>query len=100
MWHKLLVAFLLLTASTSFAVVGGGDITLKNKRGDVIFNHEAHVSGAGQKCTACHPKLYTNTKQHKAVTMKAMRSGKSCGSCHNGKTAFSIKADCAKCHKK
>jgi len=31
--------------------------------------------------------------------MKAMESGKSCGACHDGKTAFSVKGDCAKCHK-
>ena len=32
--------------------------------------------------------------------MKEMQKGKSCGACHNGKTAFSVKGDCTKCHKK
>ncbi|HZV82322.1 MAG TPA: cytochrome c3 family protein [Geobacteraceae bacterium] len=87
-------------ATQAFAMVGGGDVTLKNKGGDVVMSHEAHVSGAGQKCTACHDKLYINAKQHKKVTMKQMQKGKSCGACHNGKIAFSVKGDCAKCHKK
>ena len=100
MRFKLLVGAVCLVACQAFAAVGGGDVTLKSKGGNVIFSHEVHVSAAGQKCTACHDKLYTNAKQHKKVTMKEMRSGKSCGACHNGKAAFSIKGDCAKCHKK
>jgi c(7)-type cytochrome triheme protein len=54
----------------------------------------------GQKCQECHPKLYTNAKQHKKVSMKEMQKGKSCGACHNGKIAFSVKGDCGKCHTK
>jgi c(7)-type cytochrome triheme protein len=92
--------FILLVASFAVASVGGGDLTLKSKGGNVLFSHDAHVSGAGQKCTACHDKLYTSAKQHKAVSMKDMQKGKSCGNCHNGKIAFSVKGDCAKCHKK
>ena len=91
---------LLLTATPALAAVGGGDITLKNKGGDVVFSHEIHVEGMAQACTDCHDKLYTNAKQHKTVTMKQMQKGKSCGACHNGKKAFSVKGDCAKCHKK
>jgi len=100
MSYKLLAVFLLLSSSTSFAAIGGGDITLKNKGGNVIFSHKTHVSDAGQKCTACHDKLYTNASQHKKVTMKAMHKGKSCGACHDGKTVFSVKGECLKCHKK
>ena len=90
----------LLGAASALAAVGGGEVTLKNTGGDVIFSHEVHVAGAGQKCQECHPVLFTNAKQHKAVNMKAMQKGKSCGACHNGKTAFSVQGDCAKCHKK
>lgn len=90
----------LMHAGAALATVGGGDITLKNTGGDVVFSHDAHVEGLGQKCGECHPKLYTNPAQHKAVTMKAMQKGKSCGACHDGKKAFSVKGDCAKCHKK
>jgi c(7)-type cytochrome triheme protein len=91
---------LLLVAMPVMAAVGGGDITLKNKGGDVVFSHEAHVDGMGQACTECHDKFYLSKGQHKAVTMKQMQAGKSCGACHNGKKAFSVKGNCAKCHKK
>jgi len=91
---------LLLAAMPVMAAVGGGDITLKSKGGDVIFSHDTHVEGMAQACTECHDKLYTSSKQHKKITMKQMQKGKSCGACHNGKKAFSVKGDCAKCHKK
>jgi c(7)-type cytochrome triheme protein len=94
-------ALLLAVAATpGLAMVGGGDVTLKNKGGDVLFSHEAHVAGMGLKCSQCHDRLYTTAKQHKKVAMKAMQQGKSCGACHDGKKAFSVKGDCAKCHKK
>ena len=89
-----------MMASQAFAAVGGGDVSMKNKGGAVVFSHKFHVSDAGQNCTACHDKLYTNAKQHKKVSMKEMQKGKSCGACHNGKAAFSVKGNCAKCHKK
>ena len=100
MRYKLFTLFPLLIASAGFAAIGGGDITLKSRGGNVLFSHETHASGSGLKCTQCHDKLYTNAKQHKKVTMKAMQKGKSCGACHNGKTAFSVKGDCARCHRK
>lgn len=91
---------LLGIGSAMTAAVGGGDITLKSKGGTVLFSHETHVDGMKLACTECHDKLYLSTRQHKAVTMKQMQKGKSCGLCHNGKKAFSVKGDCAKCHKK
>jgi len=100
MQYKLSAAFLLLAAATSFAAIGGGDVTLKNRGGDVVFSHDTHVDGMKLACTDCHDKLYTSAGQHKKVTMKQMQKGKSCGACHNGKKAFSVKGDCAKCHKK
>jgi len=100
MRYKFSAIFLLLAAATSFASIGGGDVTLKNRGGDVLFSHGTHVDSVKLACTDCHDKLYTSARQHKTVTMKQMRSGKSCGVCHNGKKAFSVKGDCAKCHKK
>jgi len=100
MRYKFSTIFLLLTAATSFAAIGGGDITMKNKGGDVVFSHDTHVDGMKLACTDCHDKLYTSARQHRKVTMKQMQKGKSCGACHNGKKAFSVKGDCAKCHKK
>ena len=88
----------LLGIANAFAAVGGGDITLKSKGGDVVFSHDTHVEGMALACTECHDKLYLSKGQHKSVTMKQMQKGKSCGTCHNGKKAFSVKGDCAKCH--
>jgi len=95
-----IVIALLLVATPVFASVGGGDITLKNKGGDVLFSHETHVGGMTPACTECHDKLYLSKGQHRSVSMKQMQKGKSCGACHNGKKAFSVKGACAKCHKK
>lgn len=95
-----IVITMMLTAAPVLAAVGGGDITLKNKGGDTVFSHEAHVDGMKLACTECHDKLYLSKGQHKTVTMKQMQKGNSCGACHNGKKAFSVKGNCAKCHKK
>jgi len=98
---KILLMFaFLLVSSPVLSMVGGGDITLKSKGGTVLFSHENHVDGMKLACTECHDKLYLSKGQHKTVTMKQMQKGKSCGSCHNGKKAFSVKGDCLKCHKK
>ena len=90
-----------LWTGAALAVVGGGDITLKaGKAGDVLFSHALHVDSAGLDCKECHTKLYLDTRKHKHVSMKELQKGKSCGACHDGKKAFSVKGDCAKCHKK
>ena len=94
------LAHLALMAVPAFAAVGGGEITMQNKGGSVVFSHELHVAGLEQACQACHPKLYTTSKQHKGVTMKGMQAGASCGACHNGTKAFSVKGNCTKCHTK
>jgi c(7)-type cytochrome triheme protein len=94
------VCIVLTTVGAALAAIGGGDLTLKNKGGDVLFSHDVHVEGMSLACIKCHDGLYTSAKQHKKVSMKQMQKGKSCGLCHNGKTAFSVKGDCAKCHKK
>ena len=95
------VVAVFLPLAVAFAVVGGGDITMKGgKAGNAIFRHDSHVSEAGLGCKECHPKLYLDVKQHKPVKMADMQKGKSCGACHDGKRAFSVKGDCAKCHTK
>lgn len=91
----------LLYGSVAFAVVGGGDVTIENKGGTVIFSHEAHNVGAGLVCKDCHPKLYTNKRQHKPVSMEEKNKGKSCGACHNDRVAtFSVTENCELCHQK
>ncbi|MCX8084398.1 MAG: cytochrome c3 family protein [Calditerrivibrio sp.] len=95
------VIFLFLFPLMVVAQVGGGNIQFKSKAGDVVFSHESHVS-TGAKCVDCHPKPFLTTEKRKKVTMAQMAKGESCGKCHNGKTAFSVKskADCKTCHQK
>ena len=89
-----------LTAMTGFAVVGGGDIVFEVKgAGNVKFSHDTHV-GMGKQCTDCHDSLYVTKEKHKKVSMAEMNKGKSCGACHNGKQAFTVKGKCDTCHKK
>jgi c(7)-type cytochrome triheme protein len=71
-------------------------------QGKVAFSHEKHAPKHA-KCTDCHTKIFKMTKgQRSAPKMAEMEKGESCGACHNGQAAFSVKtqADCAKCHKK
>jgi c(7)-type cytochrome triheme protein len=91
----------LLMFSFAGAKVGGGDIVFKEtKTGSVIFSHNSHVEGIGLKCTDCHDALFTTKAKHKKVSMAQMQKGQSCGACHNGGKAFSIKDSCKNCHKK
>ena len=59
------------------------------------FSHKPHL--AKYRCESCHPKLYP-LKRGKPVGMAAMEKGKSCGACHNGKSAFPVTASCGFCH--
>ena len=95
------VAGLLLSAGGAMAVPSGKTVELPSPKGKVIFDGTLHA-GKGLKCADCHskPKLFEMKKGGDTMTMAAMNEGKFCGSCHDGKTAFSVKAaaDCAKCH--
>ncbi|HKI50643.1 MAG TPA: cytochrome c3 family protein [Geothermobacteraceae bacterium] len=62
--------------------------------GTVTFSHSLH----GTHCNMCHPKRFKKQRNSNHVSMKAMERGKSCGGCHNGKTAFSVTANCTTCH--
>lgn len=89
-----------LTAMAGYAAVGGGDIVFGVKgAGNVTFSHDTHV-GMGKQCTDCHDSLYVTKEKHTKVSMAGMNKGQSCGACHNGKQAFTVKGNCASCHKK
>jgi c(7)-type cytochrome triheme protein len=62
--------------------------------GEVVFSHSVH----GTRCNSCHPKIFQKKSNSNHVSMKAMEKGKSCGACHNGKTAFNVTGDCVRCH--
>ena len=64
--------------------------------GNVTFSHKFHTGIYG--CGECHPKLYKPGKGNQTVSMSGMESMKSCGACHDGKTAFTVKENCARCH--
>ena len=76
------------------------EITFVEKEaGNVNFSHKNHTSF--YKCGECHTKIFNTTRSKTKASMKEMEAGKSCGSCHDGKTAFSVATDkdCDKCHK-
>jgi c(7)-type cytochrome triheme protein len=70
--------------------------TIRFKPGSAEFSHTIHV--AAYSCKDCHPDLFIPGTGNKRVTMAQMEQGKSCGSCHDDKTAFSVKSNCQKCH--
>lgn len=94
-------AVLVLAAGLALAKVGGGDISFEMKAaGKVVFSHERHVAVAGLACTDCHAALFATKEKRKQTNMAQMRKGRSCGACHNGAKAFSVKSDCGRCHAK
>lgn len=66
--------------------------------GNVTFNHKTHMD-MSLTCTDCHDSVYKPGKGNVKVSMAKMEEGKSCGACHDGKKAFTVKASCATCHK-
>ena len=65
--------------------------------GTVRFDHKTHLGSYG--CKDCHAKLYPLGARKKVHTMATMNSGKSCGGCHNDSIAFTVRGNCATCHK-
>lgn len=97
----IVLALAVIVASAGYARVGGGDVVyVVKKAGNVTFRHDVHVEKSGLSCAACHPSLYLTKEKRKSVTMSQMGKGASCGSCHDGKTAFSVKGSCKQCHTK
>jgi c(7)-type cytochrome triheme protein len=64
---------------------------------DAVFSHSVHIAKTGGACRGCHGKIITG--KGKPVTMDEMEKGKTCGACHNRKKAFSVTANCDRCHK-
>ncbi|HBG06662.1 MAG: cytochrome C [Geobacteraceae bacterium GWC2_58_44] len=73
-----------------------GVITFKTEAGPAKFSHQFHLDM--YKCADCHTKLFAYQAGAKHFSMGDMENGKSCGSCHNSKDAFSVAGDCGKCH--
>jgi c(7)-type cytochrome triheme protein len=85
----------------AFAVPSGKIVVLEPKgAGKVVFDGKMHAD-KGFKCADCHPGVFKMKKDGDAITMKDIREGKFCGTCHNGTKAFNAKdaVSCTKCHK-
>ena len=101
----LIAAGLLWSMTLAQADSGPGEIMFKDTKSfaPVPFNHSTHKS-AGAGCGDCHDSLFKkksgSTDEGNALTMKALRKGKYCGSCHDGKQAFSASKNCKQCHQK
>ncbi len=71
--------------------------------GVVTFRHDSHVDASRPDCTVCHTKLFPIVKRTASSAAPAairhadMENGKSCGSCHDGKSAHGLD-DCGTCH--
>lgn len=75
-----------------------GKVLMKAKKPwEITFRHDVHVPRF--KCADCHPKVIPlgYEKQRPRLPMDALHSGKSCGACHDGSTAFST-SSCQRCH--
>jgi len=71
--------------------------------GKVTFTHTSHVDENAPGCTACHPRLFKILKSGiaadgKTITHDAMKQGRACGACHDGKKSFGFD-DCTTCHR-
>ncbi len=100
----LALAVLMAMAAGPPALAVLGDIVFKPKepgRGvaPTVFPHWVHR--IRYKCyAACHPALFEMKAGANPMTMDAMREGKFCGACHDGKTAWGIGFDtCNRCHR-
>jgi c(7)-type cytochrome triheme protein len=65
--------------------------------GPTVFSHDFHLGM--YKCKDCHGVMFGKPGSRSAASMQDMEKGKSCGACHDDKQAFSVKSNCAKCHK-
>jgi len=65
----------------------------------VVFSHAAHVDSGAPDCISCHRDGFSFVRTASARTAAAPGAlHKLCGQCHDGTSAFSVEADCEKCH--
>ena len=69
-------------------------IAAEKPKNEAYFPHSAHTEWLG--CKNCHMTIYPNKRN--PATMKEMKKGASCGTCHGkDNVAFSLK-QCKRCH--
>jgi c(7)-type cytochrome triheme protein len=73
------------------------DIVFENDGGKVTFSHKVHTGLFS--CSECHPALFVPASgKNPHNTMTQMEKGASCGACHDGSAAFTVKENCETCH--
>jgi c(7)-type cytochrome triheme protein len=99
---QLLLAFLVLSLLATATLAVEGDIVFKRKDGEgatapATFPHWFHR--IRYRCYVCHPAVFEMKAGANAISMDAIREGKFCGVCHNGKIAWEVGFDtCNRCH--
>ena len=77
----------------------GGVIIFSKPVKGVYFSHKEHE---GFSCDDCHEGIFAleagTAEATGNFTMKLMEEGETCGACHDGDTAFSVKGSCTECH--
>lgn len=80
----------------------GGDIIYDVPVKAVMFSHAFHVEELELDCDSCHEDIFEAeallAQQDENFTMKGLREGYYCGTCHDGSGAFSSDSQCARCH--
>ncbi len=105
-----LFILLLILGCLTFTSLGGAEkppesLVFESKLGNVTFDHAKHVERASDDCTACHEKLFPQSRaplNFKAAMHKKAEAAKtSCAGCHvDGGTSFATKGKCKTCHVK
>ncbi len=99
-----LLAFMAASAAQAAKKIPG-NLVLQRSQGSVsaemtppsIFPHWIHR--INYRCDACHDRLFKMELGATEISMDLMKSGKSCGACHNGKAAFEVSfQSCNRCH--
>jgi c(7)-type cytochrome triheme protein len=98
-------SLLLLVTLTALAADAPDKIVFESKMGNVTFDHKAHSESAEGDCTACHDKLFPQSREpinFKDKMHKTAEAAKtSCAGCHHdGGTSFATKGKCKTCHVK
>jgi len=88
-------------SKTAFSVKGSCDKChpikeISFRDSGALFSHKFHI--AIYRCNDCHDKTFIPGDGNRRYSMDEMEKGKSCGACHNGKDAFTVKENCQKCH--
>jgi c(7)-type cytochrome triheme protein len=98
----MIIVIILALAASAAAIQPGKSIEFtKSSMGKVTLDGTLHNKAAGA-CNKCHnPGMFPEMKKGTVnITMNDLYAGKLCGSCHDGKAAFSAAGNCVRCHKK